>query len=114
MGRDLKPPGEVNATASLMTVLAQALVSICYGLAISPAVCKLRGMFAIMAGGLIGLVLYGLNLLVFHFALGVDWSARVEAPVIVTHVVFSMLVAGLYKGLAARRNGRPTEYRPTA
>lgn len=102
MGRDLKAPGLVDPTGSFMTVVAQIVVSICYGLVITPIVYKLRGIFAILAGGVIGLILYALNFLFFHLAYGIGWS-HLEPPVILTHVVFTMIAAGLYKGLAARR-----------
>jgi hypothetical protein len=102
MGRDLKPPGLIDPYRSVITVLAQLVVAIGYSLVIAPLVTRFRGVWAIGAGGLIGLALYGCNFCVFHFLLRVDWSNG-ELAVVVTHVVFGMLAAGAYKGLAARR-----------
>jgi hypothetical protein len=44
-----------------------------------------------------------LNLAVFHTLMAVDFTGT-EMPVLVTHIVFSMIAAGVYKGLAARRS----------
>ena len=104
MGRDLKSPGLVDPYASVMTVLAQLVVAIGYAMIVAPLVTRLRGLWAMALGGVIGLGLYALNFCVFHFFLGVAWSGG-ELPVIVTHVVFGMIAAGTYKGLAARRVG---------
>jgi hypothetical protein len=104
MGRDLKPPGVVDPYASFMTVLTQLGVAVAYGLIIAPLVTRLRGLWAMALGGVIGAGLYALNFCVFHLLLGVAWSGA-ELSVIVTHVVFGMIAAGTYKGLAARRAG---------
>jgi hypothetical protein len=107
MGRDLKPSGTADSYAALVTIVAQLLVSLLYACIIAPLVTRFRGMWAIGLGGLIGLGLYGLTFLVFHFLQGLDWSGS-ELPVLVTHLVFGLVVAGLYKGLAARRWIRET------
>lgn len=102
MGRDLKPPGLVDASMTLVTLVAQLGVSIAYALAIAPLVSRFRGMWAIALGGIIGIGLYLLNLAAFRLVFTDQWTGS-ELPVIVTHVVFSMVVAGAYKGLAARK-----------
>ena len=104
MGRDLKPPGLVDPFRSAMTILAQAVVSVAYAFVIALLVTRLRGMWAVGLGMLIGVGLYALNFLVFHFLLTVDWTGG-ELAVLVTHVVFAAMAAGAYKGLAARRAG---------
>jgi hypothetical protein len=101
MGRSLRPGGLVDPFANLITWLAQAAGSIVYGLVIALAVTHWRGLWAIGLGALIGLALYGLNLLAFHLATGLEWS-RGEWPVVVDHLVFGFFAAGLYKGLARR------------
>ena len=106
MGRDLKPAGAVDGFSSTLTVLAQLVVAVGYTLIIAAVVSRLRGMWAAALGGVVGLGLYVLNFLVFHFLLTVDWTGT-EVPVIVTHVVFGMVAAGIYKGLAARRDAVP-------
>lgn len=106
MGRNLKPPGVVNPSASVVTVLAQLATSICYGLVIAFLVTPFRRLWALVAGGVVGFGLYGLNFLVFHLIQDVTWSTA-EWAVIVTHFVFSIVAAGLYKGLAAGRRAPP-------
>ena len=103
MGRDLKAPGLVDPAGSTITVLALLIVSLGYAFIVAGSVTRLRGVWALVAGALIGGVLYCLNFAVFHFLRGVDWVSATELPVIVTHVVFCAVVAGLYKGIAARR-----------
>src|SRR4051812_14660301 len=66
MGRDLKPPGLVDPSRSVAIVLAQAVVSVAYGLVIGAVAARLRRMWAVMAGGAIGLLLYLLNFGIFH------------------------------------------------
>ena len=105
MGRDLKPEGVVDSYMSVITVVAQLLVSLVYGLVLAPLVTRFRGMWAVGLGGVIGLGLYLLNFVAFRFLLSDQWTGT-ELPVAVTHFVFGMLVAGAYKGLAARKVGR--------
>ena len=102
MGRDLKAPGLVDPVASLVTVLALLLVSIAYGLVIGAIVSRVRALWGVVTGALIGLGLYLLNFAVFHIFLGVNWSDG-EWSVIVTHLVFGLVAAGAYKGLAPSR-----------
>lgn len=102
MGRDLKPEGLVDSSMSVVTVLGQFVVSLVYALVIAPLVTRFRGMWAVAVGGLIGLGLYLLNFAVFRLMLSDRWTGS-ELSVVVTHVVFSMVVAGAYKGMAARK-----------
>lgn len=103
MGRDLKPPGELDAYRSTMTILAQAVTGVVYALIIALGVTRFRGLWAVGLGTLIGVGLYLVNLAVFKMAKGVDWSGS-EWQVVVTHIVFGAVAAGAYKGLAARRS----------
>ncbi len=102
MGRDLKSPGTVDSAASALTVVSQVLVSIVYGILIGWVASHFRHLWALAAGGLVGLVLYLVNLGIFQTLLGTP-SAENEVPVIVTHVVFGLIAAAAYRGLAARR-----------
>jgi len=102
MGRDLSPAVAAEMAGNFGIILAQIVLGLCYAFIIAPLVTHLRGMWALGLGALLGCGLYALNFCVFHFLLGVNWSGT-ELPVIVTHVVFGVIVAGVYKGLAARR-----------
>jgi hypothetical protein len=101
MGRDLKAPGAVNPAGSLLTVVAHLAISICYALVIAALVSRFRAIWALGVGALVGLALYALNFVVFTLLWNVNWTGG-ELPVLVTHVVFALAVAGLYKGLARR------------
>lgn len=112
MGRDLKPAGLVNPVRSIITVLAHAGAAVAYAVVIALLAGRLRGLWAVALGALVGLGLYAVNYCVFHFLPAVDWTGS-ELPVVVTHVVFSMFAAGAYKGLAARRSlARTTTNQP--
>ena len=81
-------------------VVVHLALSFLYGLIISLAVTNVRQLRALLVGGAVGLVLYGLNL-------GVVWlwipSLRVdEVPVVITHFVFGLIAAGAYRGLLRR------------
>ena len=103
MGRDLKPPGVVAPYHSGVIVLLHLVASVGYAGIIAFFAGHLRGLWAIGLGCLIGLALYAINYCIFHFWVDTTWTGT-ELPVVVTHVVFSMLAAGAYKGLASRRS----------
>jgi hypothetical protein len=102
LGRDLKPPGLVDAYRSTATALIEFGVAVGYTVVLAMLVTRLRGIWAIGAGGLAGIGLYLVNFAVFRSMLEVNWTGT-ELPVLVTHVAFCMVAAGIYKGLAARR-----------
>ncbi len=103
MGRDVSHGTALSAWGESTVVGGHFVLGICYALVLAPLVTHVRGMWAVVLGGIIGLALYGLNFCAFHFLLGVNWSGA-EVQVIVTHVVFGLIGAGIYKGLAARKN----------
>ncbi len=105
MGRDLKPPGSVDGSRSVLITLGQVAMSLVYVSILAPIVTRLRGLWAVALGAVIGLGLYGLNYVVFHWLLDVGQTGS-ELPVIVTHVTFGALAAAAYKGMASRRNFR--------
>jgi hypothetical protein len=105
MGRDLKPPGTVDPARSALTVLLHIVVSIGYTMIIGLMVTRLRGLWAVGTGMLLGLGLYALNFVLFNYMLPVEWTGA-ELSVLVTHVVFGAIAAGAYKGLASRQETR--------
>lgn len=76
-------------------------VSILYALIISVIVAHLHRERAILTGGLVGLVLYFLNLGMVSLV----WPQlrTLEALVVFTHIVFGLIAAGAYRGLLKRR-----------
>lgn len=101
LGRDLKPAGLIDPLGSVVTTITLVVVSVLYALIIAPLVTRLRGMWAVAVGGVIGFGLYLLNYAVFRLLMNADLTGT-EFPVLVTHVTFGAVVAGLYKGLANR------------
>lgn len=103
MGRSLKAPGVVDTARSALTSIAELGVAVVYTFLLALIVTRLRGMWAVAAGGIIGFGLYLINYVVFRLLFATDWTGS-EAPVVVTHVAFGMVASGVYKGLAARRH----------
>ncbi|HEX4263485.1 MAG TPA: hypothetical protein VH597_04025 [Verrucomicrobiae bacterium] len=76
-------------------------LSLIYGFVISIAVINIRELRAVFTGGLVGLALYLLNLGVVSLVLpGLRGN---EVSIIVTHVVFGLVAAGVYRGLLRRK-----------
>jgi hypothetical protein len=101
MGRHLKPPGLVIGSRSVAIGAAHLVVAVLYTLAIASLISKVRGLWALALGGVLGLILYCLNFAFFRVAQIADWSGT-ELPILVTHAVFGAVAAGLYKGMTAR------------
>ena len=98
IGRTLPP----EVTSMIPAWLIHLMVSIIYGFIISRTVVCLRQFRAIFTGGLIGLLLYGLNLL----AVSLLWPQMRgnEASVAFTHIVFGLIAAATYRGLLKRKS----------
>ncbi|SRR6266851_8490899 len=98
MGRALRPGLEMPLVSLWLIHLA---VSVLYGLIISRIIAALTQSRAILTGGVIGLVLYVLNLLVISLA----WPEMRgnEVSALFTHIVFGLLAAGAYRGLLKRK-----------
>ena len=96
-----------NLSASGLPMFAawgcHLLVGILYGLVISRAVANLKQGRAILMGGLVGLLLYGINLSAFS----AFWPRLRgnEVAVVLTHIVFGLVAAGAYRGLLRRSSG---------
>ncbi len=76
-------------------------VAVVYGLIISWLAGVLNSFRAVIAGGLIGLVLYWANLAVVSWCWPA-WRGN-EVPVLFTHIVFGLICAGAYRGLLRRK-----------
>ena len=90
----------VGLASGIPVWLIHLVVSVIYGLCVSLVVVRFRSFGAVFAGGVVGLVLYGLNLLVISLI----WPQMRgnEAWIIVTHFVFGAIAAGAYRGLLKR------------
>jgi hypothetical protein len=97
MGRTIAGNGTVQTFGKVVLQLALALV---YALVIALIVKHFRSWRAIVVGGLVGLVLYGLNLAFVTLAL--PELRGMEARVVFTHFVFGLIAAACYKGMVRR------------
>ena len=97
MGRTLPELGG----SFLLSLGAQLALAIGYAIIIGLIVDKIRRVKAVIAGGVIGAVLFLLNWAVFKF-LVTDGTTR-ESLVLFTHVAFGLMTAGAYKGLSKPR-----------
>ena len=97
MGRPLF--NEQNEGTYVLTGILQMVVSLCYAFIVSALCYRLKTPHAIWAGGAIGLILYGMNYLIFHSTLRNVPVTSEWIPAVV-HIAFCMIVAGAYKGFA--------------
>lgn len=97
MGREVPASWGVNVSGVVVIHLALSLI---YGLIISLTVMNVRQLRALLVGGIVGLVLYALNLAVV--SLWIPGLHNDEMPVALTHLVFGLVAAGAYRGLLRR------------
>ena len=102
MGRTLTELGG----SFVLSLGAHLALSIGYAIFIALIVDKLRRVKAVIAGGIVGAVLFLLNWAVFKF-LVTDGTTR-EALVLFTHIAFGLMAAGAYKGLSKPAVARVT------
>ncbi len=94
----------VPATSGVSQLGAIALhltLSLIYGFIISLTVVNIRELRAVALGGIVGLALY-----VANYGVVAMWMPSMkgnEISVLVTHVVFGLIAAGVYRGLLRRR-----------
>jgi hypothetical protein len=98
----LPPPASFDWTVMLVATLVHFVLSIAYGMALSPLISRLRTAPSLLAGAALGLCLYGINMYGFTavfpwFEAARDWIA------VATHAVFGVAAAGVYKMLSRRR-----------
>ena len=93
-----------------MTVVLHLALGMIYGVLISFAVMHIRQMTAVLAGGVVGVVLYFLNL--GAVSLWFPAMRGNEVSVFVTHFVFGLIAAGGYRGLLRRKVPAPAEQKP--
>lgn len=99
MGRVIESPA--NAGGITGPALHMGL-SIVYALIIAAIIYRMQTTPAVLVGGLCGAGLYLLNYLVASYVIP-DVPGQRESTTLITHIVFGMLAAGAYKGLARPR-----------
>jgi len=90
------------------TILLHLILAIIYTVIIASLVKRFHAWRAVVAGGVVGLLLYGVNLAIVSFA--APQFAGMEGRVAFTHFTFGFISAALYKGMARPR----VETRPVA
>ena len=87
------------------TYLIHMVLSVVYGLIIGWVASSIHQLRAILAGGVVGLMLYLINLGAVS-----TWYPQMrgnEFSVIVTHIVFGLIAGGAYRGLLRRKQELP-------
>jgi hypothetical protein len=97
MGRQVPASWGINV---LEIVVIHLTLSLVYGLTVSLAVTTIRELRALLVGGVVGLVLYALNLAVV--SLWIPGLHNDGISVALTHLVFGLVAAGAYRGLLRR------------
>lgn len=98
MGRSLSLHGTGLTVGKILLHLALAIVYACI---IATIVKRFQAWRAVVAGGVVGLVLYGVNLGMVSAAF--PQFVGMEGRVAFTHFAFGLICAGLYKGMARPR-----------
>lgn len=98
LGRVVPPAWNLGV---FLVVILHLALSVIYGLIVSFAVINIREMTAVLVGGVVGLLLYLLNL--GAVSLWFPAMRGSEVSVIVTHAVFGLIAAGAYRGLLRRK-----------
>ena len=93
---------EDTARVMIITGIVQMIMALCYTFIVAALTYWMRAMPAVFAGAGIGLLLYGINYLIFHF-IPIEVPVANEATVALTHIAFCMIAAGAYKGFSAPR-----------
>jgi hypothetical protein len=92
-------------TSMFITVVLHLGLALLYGILVSLAVMNIRELRAVLTGGVVGLVLYLLNLgAVTMWFPGLRGN---EVSVAITHLVCGLIAAGAYRGLLRRKVSVP-------
>jgi hypothetical protein len=98
----LPPPASFDLMVMLVATLVHFALSIAYCMALSPLISRLRTAPSMLAGAASGLCLYGINM--YGFTAVFPWfEATRDWITVVTHAVFGVAAAGVYKMLAQQR-----------
>jgi hypothetical protein len=98
MGRIIGAISSFQLTLFVMTAVLHMVLAVCYGLVLAMVIYRFEIRIALLLGTVIGLALYGLNFVLFRTILGTQ--PMNEAPVICTHLFFSLIFSAAYKGIS--------------
>jgi hypothetical protein len=98
MGRSLSLHG---SGITIGKILVHLTLAVAYTFIIATVVKRFQAWRAVVAGGIVGLVLYAVNVAVVSTAL--PQFRGMEGRVAFTHFAFGLIAAALYKGMARPR-----------
>lgn len=106
MGRDVAPGREATPLFFVSVMSLHFIVAAVYGLVIAPIVHGFRPFLAGVVGAVVGLVLYFISYAIAGMVMDVPVSQR-EWPALAIHIIFGIVCAETYKGMARRRRDVP-------
>lgn len=100
MGQEvLPPPATFDWHVMIVATFIHFVISITYSLILACLIYRLGMTLSLLAGGIYGLILYGINM--YGVTLVFPWFSEVRDWItILTHVVFGISIAATYKILA--------------
>lgn len=97
----LPPPAAFDWEIMLVATIIHVLLSAVYGLALAGMISRLGIISTLFAGCVFGLILYAVNM--YGMTTIYPWfSAARDWITAVTHIVFGIALAGIYRALSAR------------
>ena len=106
MGRDISPGREATPMFFFGVMSLHFLVAALYGLIIAPIVHGFRPFLAGMVGAVVGLVLYFISYAIAGMVMETAGTQREWASFAI-HIIFGIVCAETYKGMARRRRDVP-------
>jgi hypothetical protein len=106
MGREVAPGREATPMFFFGVMSLHFIVAALYGLIIAPIVHGFRPFLAGTVGAVVGLVLYFISYAVAGMVMDVPASQR-EWTSFAMHIIFGIVCAETYKGMARRRRDIP-------
>lgn len=106
MGREISPGREATPGFFFGVMSLHFLVAALYGLIIAPIVHGFRPFVAGMVGALVGLVLYFISYAISGMLIETTGVQR-EWSSFAIHIIFGVVCAETYKGMARRRRDVP-------
>lgn len=103
MGRWMEHPAEVKTSNGFVIAVMHMVLAIGYAFLIVPLVHRFTPTVAVLGGAGLGAILYLVDYVVLSRVFGTVFGER-ELMVFLTHIVYGMLAAGAYKGLAPRKS----------
>ena len=106
MGREISPGNEATPMFFFGVMSLHFIVAALYGLIIAPIVHGFRPFAAGAVGAVVGLVLYFISYAVAGMLMEIPANQR-EWPSLAIHIIFGIVCAELYKGMARRHRSVP-------